>query len=71
MVGGMATIAGGVLAAYVGFLGGTDPIQQQIYATHLLSCFDHGRSCCHCCFQNAHTRRQNLNTLTQKCGYSD
>jgi concentrative nucleoside transporter, CNT family len=37
MVGGMATIAGGVLAAYVGFLGGTDPIQQQIYATHLLS----------------------------------
>ena len=37
MVGGMATIAGGVLAAYVGFLGGTDPVQQQIYATHLLS----------------------------------
>lgn len=33
----MATIAGGVLAAYVGFLGGTDPVQQQIYATHLLS----------------------------------
>jgi len=37
MVGGMATIAGGVLAAYVGFLGGTDPVQQQLYATHLLS----------------------------------
>lgn len=37
MVGGMATIAGGVLAAYVGFLGGTDPAQQQIFATHLLS----------------------------------
>jgi CNT family concentrative nucleoside transporter len=37
MVGGMATIAGGVLAAYVGFLGGNDPVQQQLYATHLLS----------------------------------
>ena len=37
MIGGMATIAGGVLAAYVGFLGGNDPVQQQMYATHLLS----------------------------------
>ncbi|HRI01676.1 MAG TPA: nucleoside transporter C-terminal domain-containing protein [Saprospiraceae bacterium] len=37
MVGGMATIAGGVLAAYVGFLGGDDPVKQQLYATHLLS----------------------------------
>lgn len=36
MVGGMATIAGGVLAAYVGFLGGTTPEGQQIFATHLL-----------------------------------
>ncbi len=37
MIGGMATIAGGVLAAYVGFLGGNDPVQQQLYATQLLS----------------------------------
>ncbi len=37
MVGGMATIAGGVLAAYVGLLGGTDPAQQIFYAKHLLS----------------------------------
>jgi concentrative nucleoside transporter, CNT family len=37
MVGGMATIAGGVLAAYVGLLGGTDPVQQLFYAKHLLS----------------------------------
>jgi CNT family concentrative nucleoside transporter len=37
MVGGMATIAGGVLAAYVSLLGGTDPAQQVIYAKHLLS----------------------------------
>ncbi|MFM9945852.1 MAG: NupC/NupG family nucleoside CNT transporter [Bacteroidia bacterium] len=37
MVGGMATIAGGVLAAYVGFLGGSDPEQQKIFATHLLT----------------------------------
>lgn len=36
MVGGMANIAGGVLAAYVGFLGGDDPIQRQTFATHLL-----------------------------------
>jgi CNT family concentrative nucleoside transporter len=37
MTGGMATIAGGVLAAYVAFLGGTDPVQKAIYAAHLLS----------------------------------
>lgn len=37
MTGGMATIAGGVLAAYVGFLGGTDPTQQLFFATHLLA----------------------------------
>ncbi len=37
MVGGMATIAGGVLAAYVGLLGGGDPAQQLYYAKHLLS----------------------------------
>lgn len=37
MVGGMATIAGGVLAAYVGFLGGSDPVMQLYYAKHLLA----------------------------------
>lgn len=37
MVGGMATIAGGVLAAYVSLLGGGDPAQQIIFAKHLLS----------------------------------
>ncbi|MDX2247881.1 MAG: nucleoside transporter C-terminal domain-containing protein [Bacteroidia bacterium] len=36
MTGGMATIAGGVFAAYVGYLGGTDPVAQQLFATHLL-----------------------------------
>ncbi|WDS37587.1 nucleoside transporter C-terminal domain-containing protein [Pseudoxanthomonas sp.] len=37
MIGGMAHIAGGVLAAYVGMLGGGDPAQQQFYAKHLLA----------------------------------
>lgn len=37
MIGGMATVAGGVLAAYVSFLGGDDPTQQAFYAKHLLS----------------------------------
>lgn len=37
MVGGMATIAGGVLAAYIGFLGGGDKASQQEFATHLLT----------------------------------
>jgi CNT family concentrative nucleoside transporter len=37
MVGGMAHIAGGVLAAYVGMLGGGDPAQQAFYAKHLLT----------------------------------
>ncbi len=37
MVGGMATIAGSVLGAYVSFLGGGDPVQQAKFATYLLS----------------------------------
>lgn len=37
MVGGMATIAGGVLAAFIGFLGGEDPAMQQEFARHLLT----------------------------------
>ena len=37
MTGGMATIAGGVFAAYVGFLGGDDPVARQAFATHLLT----------------------------------
>ncbi len=37
MTGGMATIAGGVLAAYVMLLGGTDPETQAFFAKHLIS----------------------------------
>ncbi|MFN2333670.1 MAG: NupC/NupG family nucleoside CNT transporter [Wenzhouxiangellaceae bacterium] len=37
MTGGMATIAGGVLAAYVLLLGGIDPQAQAFYAKHLIS----------------------------------
>jgi concentrative nucleoside transporter, CNT family len=37
MTGGMATIAGGVLAAYVGFLGGDDPESRAFFAKHLLT----------------------------------
>ncbi|TWI06294.1 CNT family concentrative nucleoside transporter [Luteimonas cucumeris] len=37
MIGGMAHIAGGVLAAYVQMLGGGDPAQQAFYAKHLLT----------------------------------
>ena len=37
MIGGMATVAGGVLAAYIGFLGGDDPAQRLIFAKHLLA----------------------------------
>ncbi|WP_026999106.1 NupC/NupG family nucleoside CNT transporter [Eisenibacter elegans] len=37
MTGGMATIAGGVLAAYVSFLGGADFAEQSRFAAHLLS----------------------------------
>ena len=36
MTGGMATIAGGVLVAYIGMLGGDDPAARQAFATHLL-----------------------------------
>lgn len=37
MIGGMATVAGGVLAAYIGFLGGDDPAQRILFAKHLLT----------------------------------
>lgn len=37
MVGGMATVAGAVLAAYIGFLGGDDPILRVKFAKHLLA----------------------------------
>lgn len=37
MIGGMATLAGGVLAAYISFLGGSDPAQQLMFAKHLLA----------------------------------
>jgi len=37
MIGGMSTLAGGVLAAYIGFLGGDDPVQRLIFAKHLLT----------------------------------
>lgn len=37
MVAGMATIAGGVLGAYVLLLGGGDPAEQAFYARHLIT----------------------------------
>ena len=37
MIGGMATVAGGVLAAYIGFLGGDDEVLRLFYAKHLLT----------------------------------
>ena len=37
MTGGMATLAGGVLAAYIAFLGGNDPNERLIFAKHLLA----------------------------------
>jgi len=37
MIGGMATVAGAVLAAYIGFLGGNDPVLRLQFAKHLLA----------------------------------
>ncbi|SEM14691.1 concentrative nucleoside transporter, CNT family [Maribacter orientalis] len=37
MIGGMATVAGAVLAAYIGFLGGEDELLQLVFAKHLLA----------------------------------
>jgi CNT family concentrative nucleoside transporter len=37
MIGGMATVAGGVLAAYIGFLGGNDEALRLEFAKHLLA----------------------------------
>lgn len=37
MVGGMATVAGSVMGAYIGFLGGTDPVQRLAFAKSLLA----------------------------------
>ncbi len=37
MAGGMATLAGGVLAVYIKVLGAGDPVQELLYAKHLLA----------------------------------
>lgn len=37
MIGGMSTVAGGVLAAYIGFLGGNDPVLRLEFARHLIA----------------------------------
>lgn len=37
MVGGMATVAGAVMVAYISLLGAGDPKQQVVFATHLLT----------------------------------
>ncbi|MFO8086419.1 MAG: nucleoside transporter C-terminal domain-containing protein [Bacteroidales bacterium] len=37
MLGGMATLAGGVLAAYISFLGNGDRLQELLFAKHLLA----------------------------------
>ena len=37
MVGGMATVAGSVLGAYIGFLGGDDPETRLVFAKNLLA----------------------------------
>lgn len=37
MVGGMATVAGSVMGAYIGFLGGNDPVQRLEFAKSLLA----------------------------------
>ncbi len=37
MTGGMATLAGGVLAAYIALLGGDDPVMRLEFARHLLT----------------------------------
>ncbi len=37
MIAGMATLAGGVLAAYIGFLGEGDPVKEAQFARHLLA----------------------------------
>ena len=37
MIGGMATVAGAVLAAYIGFLGGGNKTLELIFAKHLLA----------------------------------
>lgn len=37
MVAGMATIAGGVMAIYIGLLGGADPASQVLFAKHLIT----------------------------------
>ena len=36
MTGGMATVAGSVLAAFIGFLGGDDPVQRIEVAKNLI-----------------------------------
>lgn len=52
MVGGMATVAGGVMAAYIGFLGGSDPQQRLIFAKHFAHRFGNGCTGRYCDVKN-------------------
>ena len=51
MIGGMATVAGGVMAAYIQYLGGDDPEMRLLFARHLLAA-SNGCSWSYCSFQN-------------------
>jgi len=62
MIGGMATVAGAVLAAYIGFLGGDDPILRLQFAKHLLAASVMGSTRCHCYLQNLYPQTEEINT---------
>ena len=58
MIGGMATVAGGVLAAYIAFLGGDDEVVATLLREAFINRLCDGSTWCDCHCENAYTLRQ-------------
>ena len=61
MIGGMATVAGGVLAAYIGFLGGEDEASKTFLQT-FTNGICNGSSWCNSNFKNIIPQTDSVNT---------
>ena len=73
MTGGMATIAGGVFAAFIGMLGGESVEMQQMFAKHLLTRIRFICACGHsfflkCCYPEKEKVDKDLNIDKSKIG---
>ena len=67
MIGGMATVAGAVLAAYIGFLGGDDPDLTIVICQTPIGGLCYGCSRGHCYFENISILKPKKSIRTVEC----